>query len=135
MGNHETLAALYGIRSNPMYQAAEAMRRKTTGGAAAKANSSPESEERRSIQVLISTWETIAQILKDTDSGDSLYHLLPVSFMYRALYPGIEILRDETDSSYGEGFEALYNEYEIWAKSKDDNYHSPTTGGVHAHFG
>lgn len=137
MSDAAVLAGLYMIRTNPMYQAAEALRRKTAGGAAAMARAPAGSEEHRAILLLLNTWETMARMVQsvgEKEVQERIYETVPISYMYRELRPAIEALRGGAPA-FGLQFEKLTDAADTWCKARPDCYISGASGGLHAFFG
>ena len=130
------LVAVETLRSNPMYQAAEALRRQTPGGSGAMASAPQDSKEHRALLSLISTWEVIALLLSDLKKKDKIYEVTPVCHMYRELRDGLEALGSRVPG-FGKNFAKLDKDYQAWLKKqkKDAKYISAACGGMHAKFG
>lgn len=130
------LLAIETLRSNPEYHAAEVLRRRYPGAAAAMAAMPEGSAERSAILLLIGTWESIAVLAKDLKKRDKVFAVTPVCHMWRELEAAVQVLR-RYFPPYAENFEDLYNAYEAWLKQqkKDAKYVSAACGGMYARFG
>lgn len=134
MSDVAILAQINALRDHPAYQAAEALRRGTIGGAATMAKAPKSSDELRAVLLLISTWQTIAVMLGAMRRKDSAYRQLPICHMYRELRAAIEQL---SPGDHAAELKALYEDYEAWleARGLDAGYVSALCGGLHARFG
>jgi hypothetical protein len=134
MSDVSILAQIDKLREHPAYQAAEALRRGTAGGAAAMAKATKGSDEQRAALLLLSTWQTIGVMVSAMRRKDSAYRQLPVCHMYRELKAAIEQLADKDQAVQ---IQRLYDDYEAWleARGLDATYVSALCGGLHARFG
>jgi hypothetical protein len=130
------LVAIEMMRSNPAYQAAEALRQHTSDGSVGMAKAPPDSPEHKAVLLLISTWESIALMALSLKQKDRIFEVTPVCHMQRELRAAIEVLR-ESFPSIGANFAALDSEYHAWmAKNKRDaRYVTAACNGLHARFG
>jgi phytoene/squalene synthetase len=130
------LLAIENLRSNPAYQAAEALRRKSRGKRLAKAKVG--SKEHTAICLLITTWISIAHLLKGVEDKSPFFNTLPICHMYRALKDEIEFLRKTLDSqTFARELEELYEEWEAWLDKMglSKQYVTAMCGGMTARFG
>lgn len=137
MDENELLLGIEAMRRDGAYQSAEALRRKTKNGAAGMAGSASNSAEKAAIQLLLSTWDAIAVLLKGAKSKDKIYEVTPICHMYDVLEPAIQVFRKETPE-FAVEFESLNKDYQAWLKKKKKSgtYVSAVCGGLmHARFG
>jgi hypothetical protein len=137
MDNDERSAALFAIRTNRAYQAAEALRRKSRRSVAALATDASDSAELGAILLLIGTWETIARMLKDVDDKGDFFEVLPVCYMWHQLWPAIKYFRT-VDPDYAKHFGDLAKEYDAWLDktNKDTEYRTANCNfGIRGWFG
>jgi len=136
MDETSAVATLHAMRSEPMYQAAEMLRRNTVGGAAVMAASSPDSQENRAVTLLISTWDNIAAILRAFNPKDHIFRITPLCHMYEALEGAITILQKESDD-FGAEFATQHKRYKEWlaTSKKDAKYVSAACSALYARFG
>lgn len=140
MSNAELLAAIFAIRTNQAYQAAEALRRKLkTGGssAAAMATEADDSAKLGAILLLIGAWETIALMLKDVKDKELFFEKLPICHMWNELKTAIKIFRTN-DDGYAKHFGELADEHEAWLNKnkKSAEYRTANCNfGMQAFFG
>jgi hypothetical protein len=133
-------AILLGIetmRSDPVYHAAETLRRKTNGGAAAMASAAEGSDERNAVFLLINNWEVFAVLIRGSRGRDKIFEVTPVCHMHRELDPAIQYLRKEIPG-LATNFEKMNVEYQAWLKKKKKHakYVSAACDGLlHAKFG
>ena len=134
MSDVSILAQINALREHPAYQAAEALRRGTAGGAAVMAKAPKSSDELRAVLLLISTWQTIAVMVSAMRRKDGAYRQLPVCHMYRELQAAIEQLCDRDRAAE---LKRLYDDYDAWlaARGLEAGYVSALCGGLHARFG
>ena len=134
MASTDILAVLHNMRTAAYYLEAEMLRRQK--GAAAMANSSPDSEDQAAIRCLVGTWEMIAAITLPLGENDRkrVFEVFPILHMYSALEGAIEVYRAE-DPDFAEKFERLKNEQDDWLNADGLRYRSGQIGGVHAYFG
>ena len=141
MSNVELLAAIFAIRTNQAYQAAEALRRKYKAGgssAAALATDADNSAKLGAILLLIGAWETIALMLKDVKDKDLFFDKLPICHMWNELRPAIKFFRTTMDDGYAKHFGDLADEHEAWLNKnkKDTEYRTANCNfGLQAFFG
>jgi hypothetical protein len=137
MDDDETtvLQAIETLRSHPEYRAAEELRRRA-GGSAALAAAPEGSAERRAVQLLISTWESIAVLTDGLKKRDRIYAVTPVCHMWRELEAGVHAQRAHFPA-YARRFEALYEANQAWLRKqkKDAKYVSAVCAGMYARFG
>jgi hypothetical protein len=134
MDQTELLAALYAIRSNPAYHAAETLRQKSSNTAAMAAppgSKKYNANQYNAVVLLISTWETIALMMDGVKNKNRIFEVTPVGYMYDKLQGAIEKL----DPNYSVNFKNLYKEYTTFFNNKDSNYQTAAKGGMHALFG
>lgn len=136
MGETDLLATLEGIRTNHVYQAAEMLRRKTSGGSLAMASAPEDSDERAAVLLLISTWETIALLISGAKDKSKIFEVTPVCHMYRELKDAIDSL-DSSIPGLAFNFVKLNAEYEAWLHNqrRDARYVTAACNGLHARFG
>jgi hypothetical protein len=137
MDENALLLGIERMRSDHHYQAAEMLRRQTEGRAATMAEAPLDSREQVAIRLLISTWESIAVLMRGVRAKDKIYEVTPISHMYEALEPAIMHFRRETPE-YAVHFEKLNVDYGAWLKKKKKSatYVSAACGGLlHARFG
>jgi hypothetical protein len=140
MGTDELLAAIFSIRTNQAYQAAEALRRELKAGgtsAAAMATDADSSAKLHAILLLIGAWETIALLLKDVTDKELFFQKLPICHMWNELRFAIRIFRN-ADDSYAKHFTELAMEHETWMNNsnKDNEYRTANCNfGLQAFFG
>lgn len=137
MDESAILLGIEGLRSDPVYRAAEVLRRKTRDGAATMAAAANGSEERNAIFLLISTWEVIAVLALGSKTLDKIFEVTPVCHMFNVLGPGIQILRLEIPG-LAQNFIKLSDKYQTWLKKKkkDAKYVSAACDGLlYAKFG
>src|SRR6476646_7644139 len=93
MASTDILAVLHNMRTAAYYLEAEMLRRQK--GAAALANSPPDSEDQASIRCLIGTWEMIAAITLPLAEEDRkrVFEVFPILHMYTELKGAIEVYR------------------------------------------
>lgn len=132
-------AILLGIetmRSDPVYRAAEVLRRRTEGGAAAMASDPEGSEARNSVFLLINNWDVIAVLIRGSRGRDKIFEVTPVCHMYRELEGAIMKLRKDIPG-FATNFEKMHVEYQAWLKKKKKNakYVSAACDGLYAKFG
>lgn len=130
------LLAIESLRSNPAYQAAEALRRKSRGKRLAK--SRPGSKEHQAVCLLITTWISIAILVARAEDKAAFFNTLPICHMWRALKDEIEYLRKTLDNKdFAKELEELNGEWEAWLQTMglSASYVSAMCGGLTARFG
>jgi hypothetical protein len=149
MDENDALVAIHSLRTQPAYQQAERLRRKTKGGAAAMATAPDDSEELAAVHLLVNTWETIATILDGVPSKDRIFEITPVCHMHNHLkdaLAGISLRHaklkspndfDVPNGGYAAKFTKLANDYHGWMieKQKSSLYISGACDGMYACFG
>jgi hypothetical protein len=149
MDEAATLAAIHSLRTNPAYQAAEVLRRKTADGARAMASAPDGSQESAAIHLLISTWETIALLASGLEKKDKIFEVTPVCHMHHNLKDALTAvslrhakLKDSSafnipNAGYGANFSILAGEYDTWLRTsnKSAHYISGACDGMYACFG
>jgi hypothetical protein len=149
MDESAALVAIQTLRTNPVYQQAERLRRKTEGGAASMATAPEDSEEFAAVHMLVSTWEAIATILESVEHKDRIYEITPVCHMHNHLKDAISGISmrhanlrsaddfDIPNGGYGAKFAKLANDYHSWMleKRKTTGYITGACGGMYACFG
>jgi hypothetical protein len=134
MNDTELLAALYAIRSNPAYHAAEMLRQKSSNSAAMATppgSKKYNANQYNAVVLLISTWETIALMIDGVKDKNRIFEVTPVAYMYEKLQGAIEKL----DANYSVNFTKLSQEYKTFLNNKEANYQTAAKGGMHALFG
>lgn len=129
MNETEVLAALYAIRSTPAYRTAECLRQKK--GNTVMAAAAAGTDEKAAVDLLISTWETIALMVADVANKDKIFEVTPVGYMFDNLKEAILLGR----SSFAANFFTLAGEYTTWVLKRGDQYQTQAAGGMHALFG
>ena len=135
MNKTQLVATLYEMRSNPRYQAAEAMRRKSS--AAAMANAEKNTDEYGAITLLVNTWETISVLvlaIENAENRELIFETTPVFYMFTELNDAIEKISEEFPY-FAANFRLLSKLQFEWLKFKDDRYQTGEKGGMHALFG
>jgi hypothetical protein len=149
MDENDALVAIQTLRTQPAYQQAERLRRKTKGGAAAMATAPDDSEEFAAVHLLVNTWETIATVLDGVASKDRIFEITPVCHMHNNLkdaLAGISLRHaklksasdfDVPNGGYAAKFTKLANDYHGWMieKQKSSLYISGACDGMYACFG
>ncbi|MBI5262232.1 MAG: hypothetical protein HY852_10510 [Bradyrhizobium sp.] len=149
MDEAAALIAIHTLRTSPVYQQAERIRRKTDGGAATMAKAADDTDEAAALHLLVSTWETIATILEGVENKDRIFEVTPVCHMHRNLKDSFSELglkharlrsADEfnvPNGGYGAKFSKLANDYDNWLleKQKSAQYISGACDGMYACFG
>ena len=127
------------LRTSPQYHAAEVMRRQQ--GADTMASSPQNSDAYAALRLLVGTWETIAKRVKGNDElRIPFYETNPVGHMWKALEPGITIIRNRdfkgrAAKHYAEEFQRLNRTYGTWLKKQPPSYRSAAMDGINAQFG
>jgi hypothetical protein len=137
MDENALLLGITILRSDHHYHAAEMLRRQTDGGAATMAGARSDSREYAAVRLLISTWDSIAVLMRRVRTKDKIYEVTPICHMYEVLEPAIMYFRRETPEFAAE-FEKLNVDYRAWLrkKKKSATYVSAACGGLlHARFG
>lgn len=149
MDESAALVAIHSLRTQPTYQEAEKLRRRTKGGAAQLARGDDNSDELAAIHLLVNTWETIATIIEGVESKDRIFEVTPVCHMHRNLKDAIADLgirhanvkalsaADVPNNGYGAKFTKLANDYDSWLveKHKTTGYITGACDGMYACFG
>jgi hypothetical protein len=109
------------LRMTSTYQAAERMRRAL--GADRMAQMHEASREHAGVRLLIGTWERIAMFTQDFNERQfgRLFACHPVGLVWRALQPGVAVIRGTglVDARYGGEFESLAKRYDDWTQTKE----------------
>jgi hypothetical protein len=137
MEDAQVIAALYAIRTNPAYRAAEVLRLKTDGGAAAMARAAKTSEEYGAVLLLVNTWETISSMLKHVPepTREKVFAVTPVVQMHDALRPAIDVLGTGCHGFAGD-FAEMSGWHREWLQGCGKaEYVSGNCGGLQALFG
>jgi hypothetical protein len=136
MSDANVLESIEHLRSHPAYQGAEVLRRSTSGGAHALAKGNGGASGEAAVHLLISTWITIAVMVKAMTVKEEAYRVLPVCHMYKELYDAIHHLRNELPQNVAL-VEELNAEYDKWIRSSGlgSDYVTAACGGLHAKFG
>jgi hypothetical protein len=138
MEDAQVFAALHTIRTNPAYRAAEILRLRTEGGAAAMAKAAKTSDEYGAVLLLVNTWEAIASILEHVSEStrEAVFAVTPVAQMHEALRPAIDALGTGCPE-FGERFTAMARQHREWLSGcgKGGDYVSGNCGGLQALFG
>lgn len=149
MDENDALIAIHTLRTQPAYQQAERLRRKTKGGAGEMAKASDNTEEFAAVHLLVNTWETIATIIEGVGSKDRIFEVTPVCHMHNHLkdaLSGISLRHarlaapndsDVPNGGYAAKFTRLANDYHGWMleKQKSSLYISGACDGMYACFG
>ncbi len=149
MDESAALVAIYSLRTQPTYQAAEKLRRRAKGGAAELARGKDDSDELAAIHLLVNTWETIAAIIEGVDSKDRIFEVTPICHVHRNLKDAISDLGlkhanlksasdfDVPNNGYGAKFTKLANDFDSWLleKHKTTQYITGACDGMYACFG
>ena len=96
------------------------------------------SEEYAAVRLLIGTWDSIAtRVLAGDIPMIPFFQSNPVSHMWDALKDGIYEIRERSKGpTYATDFEALFNAFDDWLKTKDGKkYKTAAAQGINAHFG
>jgi len=139
MDENAVLLGIEAMRRDPEYHAAEVLRRKTKGGAAKMAAAAEGSEALQAVRLLISNWDVIAVLMRDskTKDKDKVFEVTPVCHMYTELEPAIQYLRKKIPD-LATNFEKMNAEYQSWLKKNKKNakYVSAACDGLmYAKFG
>jgi hypothetical protein len=130
------LTAIELLRSDQVYRAAEALRRKNAGKTMAQAAEG--TDEHRSIRILIATWMSIATLMKTVKDKSPFFRLLPICQMYQALQAEIEYLRKTlSQANFAYEVQELYDEWDAWVEEQglSPQYVTAMCGGLTAKFG
>jgi tripartite-type tricarboxylate transporter receptor subunit TctC len=131
------LLGIEAMRSDPVYHAAEVLRRSVKGGAAAMAAFPKDSAERNAVFLLISNWEVFAVLILGSKGRDKIFEVTPVCHMYTELDPAIQHLQEEIPG-LATNFKKMNDEYQAWLKKKKKHAKYVTAacdGLMHAKFG
>ena len=137
MEDAQVLAALYAIRTNPADRAAEVMRLRTEGGAAAMARAQKTSDEYGAVLLLVNTWEVIASMLKNVSepTRERVFAVTPLATMHEALRPAIDALGTGCPG-FGDAFAEMGGRHREWLQGcGKGEYMSGNCGGMQAFFG
>jgi hypothetical protein len=137
MDENELLVRIYSMRSDFNYHKAEVMRRQIGGGSGAMAAADAGSAENAAVHILISTWDSIAVLMRGVKTKDKVYEVNPICHMYTVLEPAIIFFRQSTPD-FAADFENLNGDYHAWLtkKKKSASYVSAACAGLmNARFG
>lgn len=131
-GNWTTLVLAHGLRTNPVYQAAEERRRQL--GAEAMAREPAGSADHVAARLLTDTWVEIADaVTADKTHMDLNFSRLPLTLVWTTLQPAIAVFRGN-DPGYASTLEALLQPYGEFLL-KNPQYASESGQAVNALFG
>jgi hypothetical protein len=138
MEDAQVLAALYAIRTNPAYRAAEILRLRTKGGAEARARAEKTSDEYGAILLLVNTWETISSMLRHVSepTREKVFAVTPLAQMHEALRPAIDALGSGCPG-FADDFGDMSRRHREWLGGcgKGDYVSGNPCGGLQAFFG
>jgi hypothetical protein len=107
------------LRMAPRYQAAEALRRRSSAATMAQADG--KSDEHASVRLLIGTWDRIAMFVQDFNHHQRhrLFACNPVLLMWHSLQPAVQIIRTggTVGPNFATEFETLSKQYYEWTQS------------------